>query len=79
MTKEEIGELVAALPQGLDADEFIYKLVNWAVDRERQACMDICDKIETEAYQTYHRKLDSYDEGVGAGARACMEEIARRK
>ena len=78
MTKEEIGELIAALPQGLDADEFIYKLVNWAVDREREACMDICDKIETEAYQTYRLKLGAYDEGLGAGARACMEEIARR-
>jgi hypothetical protein len=34
MTKEEIGDLVAALPQGLDSDEFIYRLVNWAVDIE---------------------------------------------
>ena len=42
MTKEEIGELVAALPQGLDADEFIYRLVNWAVDREREACAALC-------------------------------------
>ena len=41
MTKEEIGELIAALPQGLDADEFIYRLVNWAVDLERQAIFDI--------------------------------------
>ena len=38
MTRDEIGELVAALPDGLDADEFIFKLVNWAVDREREAC-----------------------------------------
>ena len=43
MTKEEIGELVAALPQGLDADEFIFKLVNWAVEREREACAKVCD------------------------------------
>jgi len=43
MTKEEIGELVAALPQGLDADEFIHRLVNWAVDREREACAKVCD------------------------------------
>ena len=79
MTKEEIGELVAALPQGLEADEFIYKLVNWAVDRERKACMDICDKIEKEAYRMYRKNLDPYEDGVSAGARACMEEIARRK
>jgi len=43
MTKEEIAELVAALPQGLDADEFIHRLVNWAVDREREACVKVCD------------------------------------
>ena len=36
MTKEEIAELIGALPQGLDANEFIYKLVNWAVDIERE-------------------------------------------
>ena len=42
MTKEEIGELIAALPQGLDADEFIFKLVNWAVEREREACAKVC-------------------------------------
>ena len=45
MTKEEIGELVAALPQGLEADEFIYKLVNWAVDREREACAKLCEQL----------------------------------
>ena len=58
MTKEQIGEMVAALPQGLDADEFIYKLVNWAVDREREACAEICDgiskwyEIQTDLNQT---------------------------
>jgi hypothetical protein len=45
MTKEEIGELVAALPGGLDADEFICKLVNWAVDREREACAKVCEDL----------------------------------
>jgi hypothetical protein len=45
MTKEEIGELVAALPQGLDADEFIFKLVNWAVEREREACAKVCEQL----------------------------------
>ena len=78
MTKEEIGELVAALPGGLDADEFILRLVNWAVDRERQACIDLCEKVEAEAYHAYRKNHDSYEDGVSAGARACMEEIARR-
>jgi len=78
LTKEQIGEMVAALPQGLDADEFIYKLVNWAMDRERQACIDLCDKIEIEANSAYHKNYDAYEDGVSAGARACMEEIARR-
>ena len=36
MTKEEIAELIEALPQGLDADDFIFRLVNWAVDKERE-------------------------------------------
>ena len=43
MTKEEISELVAALPQGMDADEFIVKLVNWAVDIERDAIIKILE------------------------------------
>jgi len=40
---EEIAELVAALPQGMDADEFIVKLVNWALDIERKACAAILE------------------------------------
>jgi hypothetical protein len=46
MTKEEIAELIEALPQGLDADDFIYKLVNWAVDIEREKCALICENME---------------------------------
>ena len=42
MTKDEIGDLIEALPQGLDTDEFIYRLVNWAVDMEREACAALC-------------------------------------
>ena len=43
MTKDEIGDMIAALPQGLEPDELIYRLVNWAVDREREACVAIAD------------------------------------
>jgi hypothetical protein len=43
MTREEIGEMVAALPQGIDADDFIHRLVNWAVDLEREACAKIVE------------------------------------
>jgi hypothetical protein len=57
MTREEIADLVSALPEGLDADEFIYKLVNWAVDREREACAKL---MET------HKNLP--DAGMGYGA-----------
>jgi hypothetical protein len=46
---------------------------------ERQACLKLCDKIEAEAYQMYRKNLDAYEDGVSAGARACMEEIGRRK
>jgi hypothetical protein len=52
MTKEEIGELVSALPEGLDADEFIFKLVNWAVDREREACAKLCDEMAAKDHHT---------------------------
>ena len=43
MTKDEIGDMIAALPQGLEPDELIFRLVNWAVDREREACAKVCD------------------------------------
>lgn len=43
MTRDEIGDMVAALPEGLDPDEFIYRLVNWAVDKEREACVKVCE------------------------------------
>ena len=48
MTRDEIGDMIAALPQGLEPDELIYRLVNWAVDREREACAKVCDDIDTE-------------------------------
>jgi hypothetical protein len=48
MTKDEMGDMIAALPQGLEPDELIYRLVNWAVDREREACAALC---ETECAQ----------------------------
>jgi hypothetical protein len=44
MTREEIGEMVAALPQGLDADDFLCRLVNWAVDMEREQCAKVVEQ-----------------------------------
>ena len=46
MRSEEIAELVAALPQGMDADEFIVKLVSWAVDIEREACAKLIEPLD---------------------------------
>jgi hypothetical protein len=66
MTKEEIGDLVAALPQGLDSDEFIYRLVNWAVDIEREACAKLCDELSDK---------DGFE---GCYADACAEAIRAR-
>ncbi len=43
MTKDEIGDLIEALPQGLDADDFIFRLVNWALDIERDAIIKILE------------------------------------
>ena len=45
MTRDEIGDMIAALPQGLEPDELIFKLVNWAVDREREACAKVCEEL----------------------------------
>jgi hypothetical protein len=66
MTKEEIGNLVSALPQGLDSDEFIYRLVNWAVDIEREACAKLCDELSDK---------DGFE---GCYADACAEAIRAR-
>jgi hypothetical protein len=66
MTKEEIGDLVYALPQGLDSDEFIYRLVNWAVDIEREACAKLCDELSDK---------DGFE---GCYADACAEAIRAR-
>ena len=43
MTKDEIGDMIAALPEGLEPDELIYRLVNWAVDKEREACAKLVE------------------------------------
>ena len=77
MTKKEIGELIAALPQGLDSDEFIFKLVNWAVDREREACAEICDGI-SEDYKT-RTDLNKTQKQVGQlAAEVCGVRIRER-
>ena len=64
MTKDEIAEMIGAIPQGLDADEFIYKLVNWAVDREREACAKVCDGLAAQD------KLSNYYAVVARAIRA---------
>ena len=67
MTKEEIGELVAALPQGLDADEFIFKLVNWAVDREREACEEAIEEVARKYRRQHYADAENIaDECAGA-------------
>jgi hypothetical protein len=54
MTKDEIGDMIAALPEGLEPDELIFRLVNWAVDREREACAMVCENIAEEfAYEPH--------------------------
>jgi hypothetical protein len=62
MTKDEIGDLIEALPQGLEPDELIYRLVNWAVDREREACAKFADQ--------YMRDSEGKSFGVGNAIRA---------
>ena len=36
MTKEEIAELIDKMPQGMNADDYIYELVNRALAVERK-------------------------------------------
>jgi len=59
VTRDEIAELVAALPQGMDADEFIYKLVNWAVDIEREACAKVCEDIANKHARVHYPDLEA--------------------
>ena len=53
MSKDEIGDMIAALPEGLEPDELIYRLVNWAVDKEREACAKVCEEIKGVKLQGY--------------------------
>ena len=59
-------------------------LENWhramvnGVETEREACAKLCDEIESEAYGKHRQKYDPYDEGVAAGALACVEAIRAR-
>ena len=78
MTRDEIGELVAAIPEGLEADEFIHRLVNWAVDREREACARVCDGI-SEDYKT-RTDLNKTQKQVGQlAAELCGVRIRGQK
>ena len=59
-------------------DENIKFLVQRAVEDEREACARMCEDIESEAYGKHRQKYDPYDEGVAAGALACVEAIRAR-
>lgn len=78
MTRDEIGELVAAIPEGLDADEFIHRLVNWAVDLEREACAKVCDGI-MQQYKT-NTTLNADQNLIGSmAAELCAVKIRGEK
>lgn len=86
-----LEEIIDQAIQGDGGKRSVREAIRWAMQQaylagvesgiatERQACIDICNKIESEAYQVYGKNLDAYEDGVSAGARACMEEIGRRK
>ena len=70
MTRDEIGDMIAALPEVLEPDELIYRLVNWAVDREREACAEACEKVAADkTYQTGY---------LQEAADACVDAIRAR-
>ena len=62
------------LADGLDVAKFA-ELVR---ADEREACAKLCEDIESEAYGKHRQKYDPYDEGVAAGALACVEAIRAR-
>ena len=86
-----VEEIIEQAIQGEGGGRNVREAIRWAMQQaylagvesgiaaERQACLDLCDKIEKEAYQVYGKNLNAYEDGVSAGARACMEEIERRK
>ena len=65
MTKEEIAELIGMLPQGLDADDFIYKLVNWAIDIERKAVLDTINELMGMERDRHAMFSEGYDYALG--------------
>ena len=62
------------LADGLDVAKFA-ELVR---ADEREACAKLCEDIESETYGKHRQKYDPYDEGVAAGALACVEAIRAR-
>ena len=74
MTKQEIAQLIEALPQGLNADEFIYRLVNWAVDIEREACAKVCDEVANKHARVHYPDLEAVADECSAKITARGEQ-----
>lgn len=45
MTKDQVAEIIAGIPQGLDQDDFLVELANRAARIERDACEQICEDL----------------------------------
>ena len=71
-----VNEAAKAVLESIDKN--IKFLVQRAVEDEREACAKLCEDIESEAYGKHRQKYDPYDEGVAAGALACVEAIRAR-
>lgn len=44
MTKDQVAEIIAGIPQGLDQDNFLVELANRAARIEREECADLCEE-----------------------------------
>lgn len=45
MTNDQVAEIIAQIPQGLNQDDFLVALANRAADIEREACAQVCDDL----------------------------------
>ena len=82
MTRDEIGDMIAALPEGLEPDDLIYRLVNWAVDKEREACAKLCEELGMATNGVYERNHECAKAIRARGdasdiSQKCVDETAK--
>ena len=69
--------LVAFKPLN-DCDEEVLKLVNAAIEAEREACAKVCEEVESRAEELWDKFAYPEDQGMASGARQCTTAIRAR-